>query len=141
MKRIKLTVAASAPLSEAHCLEIDWSKCCLCQKITSEPLTCPGNNPIVKNKNLGYVTLGANLEKLEPYNYILESGFKVNDLDEGNGIQDTLKERIAKYHKNSCARKFLPVDNILKELSLKIKEDEKTSGDVADSNNNRGTRS
>lgn len=114
MKKSKLTVvAASAALSEAHALEIDWEKCCLCQKDISEPLTCPAKKPVQKNRNLGYVTLGANLEKLKTFNYILPSGVKVNDMDEGHGVQETLKNRADKYHKNTCARKFCPLIKLL----------------------------
>ena len=103
MKRLKLTVADSTSLSKDQTLKIDWEKCCLCQGHKPEPLVCPANNPILKSRNAGYMTLGANLEKLKIFNYLLTSGFKVNDLDEGDSIQETLKNHSAKYHKHSCA--------------------------------------
>ena len=142
MKRSKLTVVASASLSEAHVLELDWEKCCLCQKDNLEPLTCPASNPIEKTRNLGYISLGTNLEKLKSYGYILPSGFNVNDLDEGKGIQETLKERAAKYHKNKCARPYLPVDKIINDLQLKRNQNKSALENVSnDGSNNRGTRS
>jgi len=83
----------------------DWKKCCLCQRITNELLQCP-----LKSKRLdidvgqGYSTLSANIICL---NELQELPIPVDmeRLDEGSGIEATLIENKATWHK-SCYTKF-----------------------------------
>lgn len=100
MKKAKLVVAAPVALGTVEPAQIQWEKCCLCQKIKSENLVCPANNVILSRRNLGYKTLSENLEKLKAFPYKLPSGRSASELDEGGGIHDTLVHKTAKWHKN-----------------------------------------
>ena len=72
-------------------MNTDWKKCCLCQKATNEVLQCPA-----KSKRLdigvgqGYSTLSANIMRLNEL-HELPMPVDLECLDEGNGIEATLK--------------------------------------------------
>lgn len=69
---------------------VDWSRCCLCQSSNNKNLICPANNPNSKELHAGYSSLAAVLESLGELNLILPSGQHVNNLDQGDGIYQTL---------------------------------------------------
>lgn len=92
------------PSKEAT-ISTDWKKCILCQKVTTESLRCPAES--IRNDvgvGLGYSTLSLNLVR---FNELHEMPIPIdlNRLDDGNGLEPTLQEHKAKWHK-SCYLKF-----------------------------------
>lgn len=83
-------------------VKTDWTKCCLCQKVTNELLQCP-----VKSKRRdvgvgqGYSTLSTNIKCLHELPMTIDLG----RLDNGDGMEVTLMENKAMWHK-SCHTKF-----------------------------------
>ena len=73
----------------------DWPKCFICQTITEAPLRTPKE---------GYQTLSTNLPKFHDLRS-LPAGLNLQRIDNGNGIEKTLKENSAKYH-NKCQLLF-----------------------------------
>ena len=79
-------------------------KCCLCQKVTNEVLQCPA-----KSKRLdigvgqGYSTLSASIMHLNEL-HELPIPVDLERLDEGNGIEATLRENKAMWHKSCCTK-------------------------------------
>ncbi|KAK3915993.1 2-dehydro-3-deoxyphosphooctonate aldolase [Frankliniella fusca] len=132
-KKAELVVAASAPIEICKLPVTNWNICCLCQKNDNSSLVWPANNPILSKRNLGYMTLSANLEKLKGLDHALPSNRPVTSLDEGGGIHDTLKKRQAKWHK-TCRDKYMPpkLDNLLVVLQRNERE--------GDCNNNDGQK-
>ena len=81
---------------------IDWSICILCQKDTNEKLKCPAKG---KHLNVcGYKTLVKNLLSFQELNSLPEN-INLSDLDEGNGLEETLKVKSASWH-DSCRVKY-----------------------------------
>ena len=79
----------------------DWTKCCLCQEDRDEKLTCPTRYGIEQS---GYILVGKNVPMFQSIN---EMPIKFDSalLDEGSGIEETLRANNAKYHQ-SCKRLF-----------------------------------
>lgn len=115
---VPVVVNESVPASEG----IDWSKCCFCQELGGN-LVCPGNNPNVAIRNKGYESIAANLNRLVKYRYSFPSKYPITCLDDGRGIQITLQENKAKWHKK-CALNYggNKIDLIIKRLSEKPPE-------------------
>ena len=103
-KKVKLIKAG--PSTDYHDSSIDlqvtdWKLCCLCQKEDGNPLQCPINS---RNNKCGYESLAINLlefKKIESMPMCID----LARLDEGRGIQETLRSHKAVYHK-SCYLKF-----------------------------------
>lgn len=78
----------------------DWSKCCLCQQEKNdEQLKSPHSNPTNRESD-GYSNIATNVPQFQAINalpVILDPG----RLDEGGGIEDTLRKNNAMYHQ-SC---------------------------------------
>ncbi len=68
----KVALAASVPLESVEG-KINWDICCICQ-MPGGDLTCPANNPNVKSRNVGYITLSENIERLSGTNHVFPSG-------------------------------------------------------------------
>ena len=81
MPKRKLVVATPSSLDDMKV--VNWEACCLCQSPRGDQLIQPSRNPIETRKNLGYKSLGENLQLLQKFNYMLPSQFSVNVLDEG----------------------------------------------------------
>lgn len=81
----------------------DWDKCCLCQTDRKEGLTSPLTNPS-KRVDDGYSQLGRNIPR---FLAVSELPLKLNParLDDGNGIEETLRKNKAQYH-SSCRLLF-----------------------------------
>ena len=87
-------------------MNTNWKKCCLCQKVTNELLQCPTKS---KRVDIGvgqgyYSTLSANIIQLNEL-HDLPMLIDLQRLDEGSGIESTLRENKAVWHK-SCYSKF-----------------------------------
>jgi len=81
----------------------DWAKCCLCQQDKKEALTSPITNPTKRGED-GYSNISSNV----PLFYAINDLPIVLDparLDEGQGIETTLRKNNAKYHQ-SCRLLF-----------------------------------
>ena len=80
----------------------DWSKCCLCQEDTGEDLKSPPKS--YSPQSDGYRNIATNVPLFKALNdlpIILDPA----RLDEGGGIEETLKRNKAKYHQ-SCRLMF-----------------------------------
>ena len=82
--------------------QTDWNKCCICQnQKMGEQLKSP---PARRVKHDGYSMLATNIPLFKEMNQ-LPLIFDPSRLDEGSGIEGTLRERKAKYHQ-SCRLLF-----------------------------------
>lgn len=93
------TIAATKPLI----WQTDWSKCCLCQKETSEALKSPPVHHHPHEHN-GYTMIATNVPLFHAINEF-PIAFDTRRLDDGNGIEETLRNNNAKYHQ-SCRLLF-----------------------------------
>ena len=77
--------------------EIDWSKCILCndnERTGDDKLTIPDD----KVSNSGYTTLAKTLEELVELGE-LPPKIDLNNINDGSGIEQTLKKNRAGFHK------------------------------------------
>ena len=81
----------------------DWTKCCLCQEVKKEDLKSPQANPARRSID-GYMNLATNIPLLHSLN-ALPIRLDPARLDEGGGIEATLREKKARYHE-SCRLLF-----------------------------------
>jgi hypothetical protein len=82
--------------------QTDWDKCCFCQNIKKdEELKAPIADSTQQD---GYSMLASNLPTFQAMNQ-MPLIIDPSRLDEGQGIETTLRERGAKYHK-SCRLLF-----------------------------------
>ena len=80
----------------------NWTKCCLCQQDTEENLVLPKRK--LNKTDAGYSNLARNI----PIFYSLNAmplGLDPARLDDGDGIEETLRKNDAQYHK-SCKLLF-----------------------------------
>ena len=79
---------------------MDWNRCVLFQKDTTETLSCPAD--YTRNIGSGYKTLAYNLS----FSQIgcLPKCIDLSCLDDGEGVQPTFKNHKAKWH-DSCRLK------------------------------------
>lgn len=101
---------------------MDWSKCIICQNKTKENLQCPTNSKR-KSGSIGYKTLAQNLLDFKSIDKIPE-GLDLKLLDEGSGIEETLRQKNASWHK-SCRDLFnnTKFERAKKRKSLEIDAD------------------
>ncbi len=84
-------------------VKTNWNRCVLCQEETPEALQCPANSKR-HDVGAGYSTLSASIIRFSELNK-LPIPIDLSRLDEGNGIEATLMEHGAKWHK-CCHTKF-----------------------------------
>ena len=77
--------------------EKNWNFCALCEQETEEKLTCPLKSAR-KNYGSGYKSLADDLQQFREIGE-LPIQASLSSLDEGNGIEETLKCHEAKWHK------------------------------------------
>ena len=95
--------AIAGPPAEKPVLQTDRSKCIFCQdNQTTEPLKCPVNSLNTEIQESGYITISQNLVSFAELDAL---PFDIARLDNGQGVQDTLKTCEAKWHK-SCQLKY-----------------------------------
>ena len=80
----------------------DWSKCCLCQQDKKEELKSPPSS--YKPEQVGYTNIATNVPLFQAMN-ALPIKLDPARLDEGGGIDQTLRRNNAKYHQ-SCRLMF-----------------------------------
>ena len=82
---------------------LDWSKCLFRQKDTGKKLVCPANCAD-RFKGAGYKTIA---EALQSFNDIdcLPEDVLLTRMDDGDGLEQTLVSRRAKFHA-ACSLKF-----------------------------------
>ena len=81
----------------------DWTKCCLCQEVKKEDLKSPQANPARRGDD-GYTNLAKNIPLFHSLN-VLPIKLDPARLDEGSGIEETLRKNKAQYHE-SCRLLF-----------------------------------
>ena len=94
--------------------KIDWSKCCLCQQNTDKVLQAPVNS--YKRASDSYTSIATNLPQFHELNALLIK-LDLRRLDEGEGVEKTLRSNNGKYHK-SC---LLQLSNLKLERAKKKK--------------------
>lgn len=80
----------------------DWMKCCLCQTDTKEPLQSPPTHHVSQHD--GYKMIATNIPLFHKMNK-MPMTLDLERLDEGGGIEATLRRNQAKYHYN-CRLRF-----------------------------------
>ena len=88
--------------SSATDWQTDWNKCCLCQEDATENLI-PSSKSF-KREESGYKNIATNLPLFHKLN-ALPIPIDIKPLDDGSGIENTLRLNNAKYH-NSCRLMF-----------------------------------
>ena len=66
----------------------EWTKCFICQTVTDDPLRSPKE---------GYETLSTNIPKFAAL-AALPFGLNLERINNGNGIEQTLRDNSARYH-------------------------------------------
>lgn len=80
--------------------ETDWSRCAICQEVKpSQQLQCPADTKRQSDAGAGYSTFAANILKFNEVG-CLPININISRLNEGNGIESTLANNRAKWHKN-----------------------------------------
>ena len=105
--------------------EKNWNLCALCEKETEEKLVCP--NSTRKNYGSGYKSLADNLNQFREIGEV-PIEVPLSSLDEGNGIEQTLKDHEAKWHK-SCSNKCSTL-KLQRAQKRKLEESSVESSDV-----------
>ena len=83
----------------------DWKICCLCQTVTPESMQCPSEGKRTDvNVGQGYSTVATNLIRFNELQ-AMPMPIEIRRLDEGKGIEATMLEHLAKWHK-FCKAKF-----------------------------------
>ena len=80
----------------------DWRKCCLCQTDTKEELKSSPTR--FEWSSAGYSMIAKNIPQFQSIN-LLPIKLDPSRLDDGGGIEDTLRQNSAKYHQN-CRQMF-----------------------------------
>ncbi len=93
-------MSANNPLSCTT--KTDWRKCCLCQTDTKEELKSPPTR--YECSSDGYSMIAENIPQFQAIN-LLPIRLDPSRLDDGGGIEDTLRRNSAKYHQN-CRQMF-----------------------------------
>ena len=76
--------------------EKNWNFCALCEQETEEKLVCPLNNTRKKTIRLGVQKIGQTIDSNLREIGELPIQASLSSLDEGNGIEETLKRPEAK---------------------------------------------
>jgi len=100
-KKFKLLDTA-LPTPSRQPLVTNWKLYVICQEDNEELLTCPTKSAKRKDVGSGYSSLADNLIK---FNQLGELPFKLERLDDGNGIEVTMVKNNAQYHQ-SCRLKY-----------------------------------
>ena len=104
MSKVYKVVDPSQPgTSDMQCLPIDWNKCVLCQKDTTESLSCPADSTR-STKGTGYKTTAENLLAFDKLGCLPRS-INLSRLDEGEGVEASFQHHKAKWH-DMCRLKF-----------------------------------
>ena len=91
------------PILSTQGLSTDWNKCALCQEDRAEVLQCPAESRR-DTQGVGYSTVA---DLLESFNTIgcLPNTLHLSRLDDGEGIEATLKQHKARSH-GSCRLRY-----------------------------------
>lgn len=81
----------------------NWELCALCQEETGEVLQCPARSTS-KPSGIGYTSLARDLLAFQEYGQIPPE-LDLDRLDDGDGIEDTLRTNRAQWHK-ACRVKY-----------------------------------
>ena len=76
---------------------MDWNSYIICQSNMAERLQCPSNSKR-KDAGAGYSSFVNNLQEFLKID-MLPVNLNVNFLNEGKGIEQTLKDHLASWHK------------------------------------------
>ena len=80
--------------------QTDWSKCCLCQTAKNDDLKSPPMHYSYSIEQDGYSMIARNIPLFQSIN-ALPIILDPSRIDEGGGIEETLRRRQAQYHQ-SC---------------------------------------
>ncbi len=97
---VGVLIGMAIPVSSK--LQTDWSKCCLCQQDKKEELKSPPSS--YRPEQDGYTNIATNVPLFQAMN-ALPIKLDPARLDEGGGIDQTLRRNNAKYHQ-SCRLMF-----------------------------------
>ena len=103
MAKVYKIVDPLRPKPSTQGLTTDWNKCALCQEDKTEVLQCPAESRR-DTQGVGYSTVA---DLLESFNTIgcLPNTLNLSRLDDGEGIEATLKQHKARWH-GSCRLQY-----------------------------------
>ena len=107
-RKVKVVDLAEWPIG----LDFNWSLCVICQTHTGQPLitaTADGCRSLAENLN-AFSKSGS-----------LPSTVRIQHMDDGSGLQQTLSKKVAKYHK-VCRTRY---------ISAKLKHPEQSKSDAS----------
>ncbi|XP_046864330.1 uncharacterized protein LOC124458339 [Xenia sp. Carnegie-2017] len=84
-------------------MSLNWNLCALCQKDTKEKILCPEKASNTLLAGSSYKTIAENLKEFEKLDS-LPINIPLSSLDDGRGIENTLRNHRASWHK-SCYNK------------------------------------
>ena len=97
-----MKVPSTSTSSSSNKWQTNWTKCCLCQRDKKEDLKSPPTSYTMQND--GYTNIANNVPLFHAIN-ALPITLDPSRLDEGEGIEATLRKNNAKYHQ-SCRLMF-----------------------------------
>ena len=124
MAKVYKIVDPSQPGTSKQHPETDWTKYVLCQEESSEVLRCPAQSKCI-TQGSGYKTITELLVGFERIG-CLPSSINLSRLDDGSGIEETLKRYEAKWH-DSC--RLLYNSTKLKRAEKRKKSQEEANDD------------
>ena len=98
MEKIYKVVDPLRSQTSAQVLVTDWSKCFLCQEDSTEVLRCPAKS--LCGTGAGYSTIADLLRGFSAIGHLPKT-LNLSRLDDGEGIEVTLKKHKARWH-DSC---------------------------------------
>ena len=118
---MKLVNTKTQPSS--HVVPTDWSKCVLCQEETFEKLQCPASS---KQSLLGagYINLAKDLILFND-NACLPKSLDISRLNDGNGIEETLRNHFVKLH--TTCRLLYSKSRLQRAIKRKLPDDDSDS--------------
>ena len=128
MAKIHKIVDPLGSQTSAQTVVTDWSKCFLCQEDTTEVLQCPAESRRGR-QGAGYSTI---TDLLEGFSVIdsLPKTLNLSRLDDGEGVEVTLKEHKAKWH-DSCRLRYNKTELQRAEKRKRQVDDDHDDEDIA----------
>ena len=103
ISKLKLVSPLQLTPEASPIVETDWEKCVLCQEDKNEKLVCPADSK-KQDVGAGYVSLANDVTAFDNAG-CLPNTLSVSRIDDGDGIETTLKCHKAKFH-SSCRLQY-----------------------------------
>ena len=101
--RLKFVGPQQGTSESSHVQATDWKKCVICQGDKKEKLSCPADSKR-SDVGAGYITLSQDLVAFDTAGCLPKS-LSISRINDGDGIETTLKRHRARFHK-SCQLEY-----------------------------------